>query len=391
ALISLVMLLALSACSTQTVKTTSVTPMLTGNTGIPEEQLLDVGIGIFDPGLDEVDKSRKELTFADVRHAETFYVSHLLSKTLQSNGSWGVVRVVPGNLESSDVAVNGTILQSDGEAMKMRVKVSDASGRVWYEKEYEEVVSKYSYDPKLRRNEDSFQGLYNRIANDMLQYRQKNMNPEKIASIRTIAQLQFAKGFAPEVFDEYLAENRQGIIRIKRLPATNDPMLARIQGIRERDNMYIDTLQDYYSNFAREMEQPYTEFRRLSYEEVMKLDRIQADARRNMFLGVAAILGGLVATQSSSNAVVYSSIGALGAGGFLIKDAFNKNAEAQMRLEQIAELGSSLEQEIAPQTIELEERTVTLSGSVEEQYAQWREILADIYANEIGEEPSNSF
>ena len=34
--------------------------------------------------------------------------------------------------------------------------------------------------------------------------------------------------------------------------------------------------------------------------------------------------------------------------------------------------------------IELEERVVTLSGTVESQYAQWREILADIYANETG-------
>ena len=41
--------------------------------------------------------------------------------------------------------------------------------------------------------------------------------------------------------------------------------------------------------------------------------------------------------------------------------------------------------EIAPQTIELEERTITLTGSVEAQYDQWRELLADLYASEVGE------
>jgi hypothetical protein len=56
-----------------------------------------------------------------------------------------------------------------------------------------------------------------------------------------------------------------------------------------------------------------------------------------------------------------------------------------MQVETLAELGNSLESEIAPQTIALEERVITLSGTVETQYAQWREILADIYANEVGE------
>jgi hypothetical protein len=34
--------------------------------------------------------------------------------------------------------------------------------------------------------------------------------------------------------------------------------------------------------------------------------------------------------------------------------------------------------------IELEDRTVMLSGNVEDQYDQWRELLAEIYRAEIG-------
>ena len=44
----------------------------------------------------------------------------------------------------------------------------------------------------------------------------------------------------------------------------------------------------------------------------------------------------------------------------------------------------SLEAEITPQVIELEDRSVTLKGNVDDQYAQWRSLLADIYAAEIG-------
>lgn len=382
----ILVLICLGACSTQTVKSTTFTPIEIDDAPIPEDELLDVGVAIFDPGLDDIDKNMEELTFGDVRMAETFYASHLLSQTLQSNGNWGVVRVIPHDLSSTDIAVKGTILQSDGETMRLHIIATDSTGRTWIDKEYVEVVSKYSYDPRLRRSEDSFQGLYNKIANDLFRYRKQRLSREELLTIRTVSQLQFAKSFAPEVFDEYLEENRRGIIEIKRLPASNDPILTRIDSIRERDNLYVDTLQDYYSAFVRQMQNPYNEFRRMSYDEVIKLDKLEASARRNMILGVAAIVGGLAASQSNNPAVFYGGLTAgIGGGTFLIKDAFNKRAEAQMHIEALAELGNSLEVEIAPQTIELEERSVTLSGSVEAQYAQWREILADIYATEVGE------
>ena len=47
------------------------------------------------------------------------------------------------------------------------------------------------------------------------------------------------------------------------------------------------------------------------------------------------------------------------------------------------ELGQSLDAEITPRVIEREDRTVRLTGNVEDQYDQWRELLADIYAAEL--------
>ncbi len=376
------------ACSTQTVKTTTLTPVVVDIAPIPETELLDIGIAIFDPGLDDIAPNREELTFADVRMAETQFVSYLLAQTLQSNGNWGVVRVVPSDLSYYDLAVHGTILQSDGETMQLHVKVSDVTGKVWIDKDYEEVVSKFNYDPRLRRTEDSFQNLYNRIANDILSFRKKNMESADLLNIRTISKLQFARTFAPQVFDPYLETGRNGILETTSLPAENDPLLTRLDAIRERDYLYVDALQDHYVNFARQMQGPYTEFRKQSYEEVMKYDKLIAQSRRNMVLGVAAILGGLAgASNSSSNAQLYTSYGGLFGGGYLIKDAFAKRDEAQMQAEALAELGNSLGTEIAPQTIELEEKVVTLSGTVDAQYAQWREILAEIYAAETGAEP----
>lgn len=388
-LLILTLLAGAAGCATQTVKSTTFTPIQVDETPVIEEALLDIGIAIFNPGLDDIPRNREELTFSDVRMAETYFTSYQLAQALQNSGNWGVVRVVPGKLESADLAITGTILQSDGETMRLQIHAEDSTGLVWLDKEYEEVVSKYSYDPRMRRSEDAFQGLFNKIANDLLAYKQRNISAEEALNIRTVSKIQFARDFAPQVFDEYLEENRNGIIEVKRLPAQNDPILNRIDTIRERDYLYVDALQDYYSNFVREMDAPYTEFRRMSYDEVMKMDRLAADARRNMIMGVAAIIGGIAATQSNNATAYYSSPVILASGGWLIKDAFDKGDERQLHVEALAELGNSLEMEIAPRTIELEERTITLSGSVEAQYDQWREILADIYANEVGEATSS--
>ncbi|MFN0001844.1 MAG: hypothetical protein ACKVOF_03480 [Pseudohongiellaceae bacterium] len=387
-LLLLALLCPLMACNSPTVKTTTLVPVVVDATNIPEAELLDIGVAIFDPGLDDIANNREELTFADVRLAETQYAAYLLSQTLQSNGNWGVVRVIPNDLSYSDLAVRGTILQSDGETMLVHINVTDVTGKVWIDKDYEEVVSKFSYDPRLRRNEDSFQSIYNRIANDILAYRQQNLESADLKNIRTISKIRFAGNFAPQVFDSYLQTDRNGITSVKSLPATNDPLLTRIDTIRDRDYLYVDALQDHYGNFVRQMEGPYTEFRRVSYEEVMKYDKVVAQSRRNMVIGVAAILGGLVATQSTNAAVNYAAYGGLFGGGYLIKDAFAKRDEAQMQVEALAELGNSLGTEIAPQTIELEERVITLTGSVDAQYAQWREILTDIYTNDVGADVS---
>ena len=141
----------------------------------------------------------------------------ILPVRLQNSGNWGVVRVVPGDLSSSDLAITGTILQSDGETMRLQVNVKDSTGATWINKEYEEVVSKYSYDPRMRRSEDAFQGLFNKIANDLLAYKQRNINREEVLNIRTVSQIQFARDFAPQIFDDYLEEDRDGILQVSTL------------------------------------------------------------------------------------------------------------------------------------------------------------------------------
>ena len=55
----------------------------------------------------------------------------------------------------------------------------------------------------------------------------------------------------------------------------------------------------------------------------------------------------------------------------------------------IEELGTSFSSEAQPLVIEVEGETLRLTGSAEQQYSRWREILRKIYAREAGLLPEN--
>jgi hypothetical protein len=75
--------------------------------------------------------------------------------------------------------------------------------------------------------------------------------------------------------------------------------------------------------------------------------------------------------------------GAVG-GAITLKSAIAKSAEAKIHAEVLQELGVSAEAEITPHTIDLENQTVRLTGTVDAQYAELRQILRRIYHEELG-------
>lgn len=372
------------ACATTSVKSTQYVQIVQDTTPISEDLLMDIGVTVFDPGIDEIGRKEEERVSPEIRNAEARYAPFMLAETLQRSGNWGVVRVLPNETSTMDVYLHGQILHSDGEGMIIKVTVRDSSGLLWYTKEYEEHISKFSYEASQRQANDPFQVIYNNIANDLLAWRKANLTDQKIARIRTISELQFARNFAPDIFNEYLRVTNRGITEVVRLPAANDPSLERIREIRQRDNLFVDTVQEYYANYARQMRVPYDSWREQSYEATMELDQLEASARRRMLAGTMAIVGGIAAATSNNGAVRTGSLVGVGAGAYMIKSSFDKRAEAEIHIAALQELGESLESEVAPKMIDLDDRTIMLTGTVEEQYSQWREILVELYEEETG-------
>lgn len=379
-------MLVLTGCATTSVKSTTFVPVVQNAAPMDEDLLLDIGVLVFDPGIDEIARRDIDRTNLEIRRAESRYAPHLMAETLQRSGNWGVVQVLPTENSTMDIYVHGQILLSNGEGMILKVTVTDSTGRQWYTREYEEHISQYNYEQTQRQSHDPFQVIYNTIANDLLEFRRQNVGDTEIRNIRTVSELQFAANFAPDIYSSFLTTDNRGTTSVARLPAENDPTLARIRDIRERDNLFVDTVQDYYATYAREMRAPYDVWRQMSYRETMALEEAERSARRRFITGAAAIAGGIAAVSSQSGAAAQTAgMVGVGAGAYLVRSGFDRTAEASMHIAALQELGESLQSAISPKVIELDDRQIMLTGTVEEQYQQWREILMELYLTETGE------
>lgn len=374
-------------CNSTTVRSTEREKITLQPVQIPEELLLDVGIGIFKPGVDAI-SSGEPGVYPKIREAEARFMPYMLMDTMQKSGSWGTVRVIPQRQSEMDLWVDAEILRSDGENLQLMVKVQDSSGKTWYTKKYSDVASKYSYDTSLPNRTEPFQALYNQISNDMLvHYRQ--LDPVQVKNIRIITELKFAKEFSADAFSDHLGIDKNGRYFVARLPADDDPILLRVKQIRERDYMFVDTLQEYYGSFVRQMEVPYLEWRRAFYEENQALQEVKSQSRNRVIGGALAVLAGILAQGVDSRTARTAGAVGIGAGIGAVMSGLNKGEEAKVHAEALEEISASMDAEMQPHTMKLEDRTITLSGSVNEQYGQWRQLLKDIYKAETGQTTSS--
>ncbi|MBU6379528.1 MAG: hypothetical protein KJS95_13490 [Gammaproteobacteria bacterium] len=364
---------------------------------IPEAELLDVGIQAFDTNIpaalagneEALDKRR---IYPDVRKAESRLLPARLKTTLEASGQWGAVRVVPEGVKFVDVMVSGKILESTGGRLELEIDAVDATGRVWIrDKTYsgDPDLGSYKTDAAMRVR-DPFQNVYVQIANDLLLAREQ-LDGAARREVREVAQLRFAQDLDPRSFAGYLQKDANGITRLARLPAKDDPAIARIGKIRERDAVVIDTLDGYNEQFAEGLFDSYAGYRRTSREAIEKEDKARAQATARTVLGAAAVLASILAPsqcgsgdyncQRIEDAVRYGG----GAGGVAaVMSGIKKFGDAKNAAQEVKELARSFENEAGAQVVEVEGRSLKLTGTAEEQYREWRRLLAAIYAEETG-------
>jgi hypothetical protein len=354
-------------------------------TEVAEDELLDVGVRLFDPNIpkDEAEQE-KQRVFPEVRNAESRYMPVMLRDTLESTGQWGQVRVLPRDGTGMEVFVDGRIVESDGREIELDVVVSDASGRTWLRKTYKGDADTRAYKDVVSKPRDPFENVYNTIANDMLAAR-RAMPRAELRQLRQVANLRFSSDLAPYAFSGYLEKDRKGFYSVARLPADSDPLVQRMQRVRERDYALVDTLNEYYASFGGSMYEPYTSWRKFSYEELEAESQAKREALTRQVLGAVAVVGGIVAgAESSSSAASAAATAAVIGGMYAFKSGLDKRAEIKIHTESLKQLGDSFQNEVQPMVVDVEGRTLQLKGSAEQQYAEWRQLLRELYENETG-------
>jgi len=376
----------ISGCASGPVKyTVEPTEAIHAERALADAALLDVGIQVFETAEISAEAAREQKTDPKILEAEARFIPFHLKKTLQQTGQWGAVRVVPARAEEVDVNVSGKLLESNGERLRVEVKVVDATGREWFHNEYTAAVTEKSYealDKKLDR--DPYQDLYNQVANDMLAFRQQ-LSEKEIAAIRQVAQLKFARSLVPYAFASYLVQNGEGIFTVNRLPADSDPMFERVNRIRARENMFIDTVNNYYANLYDDMRQPYGQWRRTYLQELNQKRELERKTWERRILGAAAIVGAAVVGSNSNSGGGAAAANVLIIGGYeLIRSSGQFANDAMVHEAALKELGVSFKADVAPVLDEVEGRTLKLSGSVDAQYAEWRKTLRELFTAETG-------
>ena len=136
-------------------------------------------------------------------------------------------------------------------------------------------------------------------------------------------------------------------------------MFARVEDMRVRHHAFIDTVDEYYGALHDEMLQAYIMWRRHSYDQQEQLvSRKQEPISQDFF--------------SSSS------------GYLTMTQRYNRFRWSKIYRQEFQELAAGFNQELAPAILELNEQIHGLSGTMAEQYIQWRRILRQLFELEIG-------
>lgn len=312
---------------------------------------LEVGVVVFEEGLRNPDAqdARDKL-----RSVETRLAAAYLRDILTESGQWGAVRVLPGASHFAALTLSGVIIHSDGRDFVVDIKAVDATNRVWLDARFHSQASAVEY---LDTTTEPFRPLFVAIAN-RLRVAAEDLASTDMARLMGVADLRYAQELAPEAFSAYLSEEN-GFLQPNRLPADSDPMMARIARIRNQEALFIDTVDEQYVDLREELGPTYRLWRRSSFEQA---EYLEAYTERASGRELKAKQGSFAAMQQ-----VYSAY-----------------RSVRIQEQDLFELATGFDNETAPTVLEVGENVVRLGGTLDEQYSQWRRILAQIIVIEQG-------
>ena len=360
---------------------------------VPEDELLDVGVVVFDSGVPDGEIEPEELgellrdgAFVHIRRMEAHYMAVHLRNVLQDSGHWGSVWIMPGESTAADINVSAEILHSDGSRVRLRVHAVDSTGRDWIDKDYSMATVGGSFNRQLYPGLDPYQDVFNRIANELAEVKDDLSSTEK-RDVRTVAQLRFAGELSPEAFGEHVVQERSGRFVLNRLPAEDDPQLERALSVRDREHLFVETLNEHYVDVYENSKDSYHGWRETARQEVVEIRELRRSARWRTVFGVVGMIAASAAHalenhDDYSDAVVTDSLMQLSIE--LLESAQVRRQEMRVHTEALEEYSESFDAEVKPMVVEIGGIQRRLTGTATAQYEDWRELLRQIFTEETG-------
>jgi hypothetical protein len=387
----------LAGCTSTEVLVAHSVPLVASQETIAEEELLDVGVAVFDSGVPEgeVDKAVleeliREGTFVQIRRTEALYMAVLLRDTLQKSGHWGAVWVTPKSSTAADLSVGAKILHSDGNEFALHVTATDATGFTWLDKDYDMSTAAGAFNRQRYPDLDPYQDVFNSVANDLaLAY--ERLSTAQRRDIRAVAGMRYASEVSPEAFTGYVEENK-GRYELNRLPAVGDPMFDRTQRVRQRERLFFETLDQHYERFYADAAPSYNGWREYAREEAIEIRELTKSARWRTGMGVATILASVVYGSNSNNdgfsdRVIRDAMMYIGMD--MLRTSSVRKQEKRLHTDALEELSSSFDDNIEPMVVEIKGTEHRLTGTAELQYAEWRDLLRQTFIAEGGFVPED--
>lgn len=301
---------------------------------------LNISIAMFDPGIPEDRSSHRDLQiFPRVRKIEALYLPFVLRDVLVRQRQWGAIRVVPDSDIAAELLVYGTVNRSDGDVLGLHLRAIDARGHVWLDQNYSGSTE----------NQD----LYADFAASLLAARDM-LDDKALKDIVETSLLRYAQQLAPAAFDAYLQQNPDDTFSIRRLPASNDPMVERIERIRGVEYVFTDAVDAKFRELSadvatvyelwREYRRKYTQFQR---DESLRAQTSKSDAERGSYEGIL--------------------------------ERYEQYKWDRQAAEEQEKWAVGFENEMGPTITAIEARVAELEGWVEDRYAEWQRILAELF------------
>lgn len=305
--------------------------------------LFDVGISVTS-GVSNRSGTDMEAAF---RETEAVLMGQRLRDEFENAAIWGVIRLYPQPSVIPQINVHLTVLESDGRLLEIMATVSAVTGESLLSKVYSDTATNEDY---VADNGGPFTELYAAIVSDVASALSSKL--VHATYLRTVSSLRYASELIPDAFPGYLVEE-SGIFVVRREPSRDDPMLARLRRLQEYELLFVDTIDEQLGNVASKLSGPYDLWLKANKEQLDWLDiRRERSAEAESF-------------RSESTFTRLQAV-------------YAAHRSLKIHEQELFELVLEVENEARATVLYANEHIFRLSGTLEQQYGEWRAMLRQI-------------